>query len=238
MQLPRRVLDLEDTRCRLRETLAEKGEYIALSYCWGAPQPERLLNANIVEYKDRIDIAKVPKTIQDAITVTRELGFSYLWVDSMCIIQDDEADEMSEISKMRDIYAQSSLTICASGAQTCNEGFIYTACTPGTSTRMPDIGVNYPCTLPDGSSGHVRLIERAEYKPEAETLAWRGWTYQEELLPTSTVRFGACLSWECDQLSESRTLSSLTGGIDCKLPFSTLFLDPDTSQHVMRRTLQ
>lgn len=236
--LPTRVLEVDGTACRLHETCSETGDYVALSYCWGAPQPQKLTTSNLETYKNRIDIGELPKTIQEAIKATKSLGFKYLWVDSMNIMQDDEADKLREISKMRQVYSHSSLMLCATGARWCTEGFFDTARIPGTTFRMPDVGINYPVTLPDGSTGHVRLIERAEYRQDAEALNWRGWTYQEKMLPVSIVQFGACLSWECDELSECKTATSLTGGLDMDIPFSTLFVQNNDTQHRMRRLLQ
>ena len=103
---------------------------------------------------------------------------------------------------------------------------------------MPDVGINYPVLLKNRQQGHVRLIEQAQYHEKAEALTSRGWTYQEEMLPVSVVKFGACLSWQCDQLAEHRTVSSLTGGIDSDIHFSTLFVQSENSQHEMRNILQ
>lgn len=232
------MLEVNDSGCRLLETSHETGGYVALSYCWGAAQPEKLTKSDVDSYKQYIDSTQLPKTVQQAITATKKLGFKYLWVDSMNIIQDDVADKVREISKMREIYNHSAVTLSATGASRCTEGFFDSACQPGTTFRTPDVGLNYPCTLPDGSTGHLRLIERAEYKPDAEPLNYRGWTYQEKMLPVSVVNFGACLSWECHELSETRTVTSLTGGIDSDVPFSRLFSESKSTEYSMRNALQ
>lgn len=236
--LPFRVLNLGNNMCVLQESPNTKGQYVALSYCWGAEQPNKLTGANIEAYKQGIDVAALPKTIQQAIKVTRMLNMDYIWIDSMCIMQDSEADKLRELSKMCEIYSNSTLTLCASAARWCTEGFFDLASIPGTSFRMPDIGINYPCALPGGSTGNVRLIERMEYRPGAEGLARRGWTFQEHFLPTRVVQFGACLSWECDEMYQRKTLTNLTGGIDAHLSFSSLFQKDDDSQFQLRRALQ
>lgn len=222
----------------LRETGGQCGRYVALSYRWGADQPARLTRKNYEHYLLDIDVKQLPKTIRDAIKITAKLGFEYLWVDSMNIIQDDDADKAREITKMRQVYGQSTLTICATGGSTCNEGIFEGACLPGTSAKMPDVGINYPVAMPDGSQGYVKLVERARYNPSQESLASRGWTYQENLLPVSIVQFGACLSWECNEMADYKTATSLHGGIDARVPFSQLFVDHDTSRTSMRRVLQ
>jgi len=237
-RLPRRVLELVGGQCKLRETVDECARYVALSYCWGASQPCQLTCANIEAYKQCINLETLPKSIQHAAKVTTELGLSYLWADSMTIIQDNPADKLHEIASMHETYRSSTLTLCATGARDCNEGFFDTATAPGTSARTPDVGINYPCTLLDGSIGHVRLAERAQYNPRVEALASRGWTYQESVLPVSIVQFGACLSWECNEMSDRRTVTSMTGGIDAGVPFSTLFTIGEDSTHLMRQVLR
>lgn len=236
--LPSRVLDVRNNLCVLQDSPNMTGRYVALSYCWGAPQPDKLTAANVESYKQRIAVETLPSTIQQAIKVTRAIGVNYLWIDSMCIVQDDEEDKFRELAKMCEIYSNSTLTLCASAARWCTEGFFNLAALPGTSYRMPDVGIVYPCALPDGSTGSVRLIERIDYRPGAEALTSRGWTFQEHFLPTSVVQFGACLSWECDELCRRKTLSSLTGGIDSRLPFSALFQREDESQFQLRKAFQ
>ncbi len=75
-----------------------------LSYCWGGPQPTQTTLANVKAYQVSLDWKIMPKTIQDAIITTLELNLGYLWVDSLCIIQDSERDKEQEMAKMPDIY--------------------------------------------------------------------------------------------------------------------------------------
>lgn len=96
---PTRLLDLgfdllsPDT-IRLRQT---KGwqfpvRYAALSHCWGARQPMKLLQNNICALLNEIRVVNLPKSSQDAVYATRKLGIQYLWIDSLCIIQDSIED--------------------------------------------------------------------------------------------------------------------------------------------------
>jgi hypothetical protein len=66
----------------------------------------------------------MPMTFKDAIMVTRNLGIRYLWIDSLCILQDSEADWAIEASRMADIYRYSTLTIAASSSMDCTKGFL------------------------------------------------------------------------------------------------------------------
>jgi hypothetical protein len=96
----------------------------ALSYCWGEEQPSATLNSNLSTYLlNGIDTSLLPQTIQDAVTVTRRLGIQYLWVDSLCIIQDSDDDKAHEIGRMSQIYSNAYVTISASSSAKCTTGF-------------------------------------------------------------------------------------------------------------------
>ena len=90
--LPKRLLDLlkaSDGLVMLVDGEEAISPYAALSYCWGASMPLRSLTENISLFRDGIAIQDLAKTVQDAITVCTTLDIRYLWVDSLCIIQDD-----------------------------------------------------------------------------------------------------------------------------------------------------
>lgn len=89
-ELPHRVIDVGDGRLRL--LIAEngtRGHWIALSHCWGKTNSFRTTLKTIESLKSSIKWEELPKTFKDAIYVTRALGVQYLWIDSLCIIQDD-----------------------------------------------------------------------------------------------------------------------------------------------------
>jgi hypothetical protein len=99
-KLPLRVIDVGDLSSRnkpndsvkLCETHEETGKYVCLSHCWGNAQLVKTLTNNIEGMKRGIALASLPKTFQDAVLMTRRLGIRYLWIDSLCIIQDDGDD--------------------------------------------------------------------------------------------------------------------------------------------------
>ncbi len=75
--------------------LDKRPEYVAFSHCWGAPEGMRfkLLASNIEQCYEGIDFTCLSQNMQDAITTTLSLGvFSYIWIDSLCIIQKDEQE--------------------------------------------------------------------------------------------------------------------------------------------------
>ena len=126
--LPRRLINCSDPR-RVRIVEIDgstSGRYVALSYVWGGPQPHRTTRKNLASYKrDGIDPAILPQTIQDAIRVTRALGILFLWIDSLCIIQDSDEDKHRELASMRDVYRYAYVTIDAARTAMVTEGFLH-----------------------------------------------------------------------------------------------------------------
>jgi hypothetical protein len=86
-KLPRRVIDVSlfdiDQTVKLHQTSNEQERYVALSYCWGQAPHVVTTSANIDELSKSITASSLPKTIQDAISVTIRLGFKYLWIDAL-----------------------------------------------------------------------------------------------------------------------------------------------------------
>ncbi len=72
-----------------------------------------------------IPISALAQTIQDAISVAGRIGVQYIWIDSLCIIQDSAIDKDVEISAMDHIYQNAEFTLCAAGAEACTEGFLH-----------------------------------------------------------------------------------------------------------------
>jgi hypothetical protein len=102
----------------ITEDSSLKSPYITLSHCWGNPklQIKRLSNANISQFTNLIDDAELPKTFQDAIAIARRLGVRFLWIDSLCIIQDSVEDWVKESSNMGNVYKNSLCNIAATAA--------------------------------------------------------------------------------------------------------------------------
>jgi len=118
---------LEDTSLKLVEpSSGSTGRYIALSYCWGKGLPITTISKNLEKHKEKngIKYKQLPSTLRDAVFLTRYLGVRYLWADCLCIIQDDKADWEKEASRMADVYTNAYLTIAATRASHCGEGFL------------------------------------------------------------------------------------------------------------------
>jgi hypothetical protein len=108
-QLPTRVVDvgIAGSDPYLHLTTCEKAEYITLSYCWGGDVSSKTTKSNRYNRYKSIERSTLPQTIQDAITITRELGCRYIWIDALCIVQDDSVDwarEATNESSLRKLH--------------------------------------------------------------------------------------------------------------------------------------
>lgn len=136
-----------------------------------------------------------PKTIQDAIKITRLLGFEYLWVDALCIIQDSETDKVAEINAMGSIYKNAAITIAAANAASVHEGFLNKSTSP--------LSFELPFMAPTGRISDIFCD--SSWGCGEFPYTRRGWTFQEALLSPRLLYFGPTnLLWRCQ--IESRGL--------------------------------
>ncbi|KAK3387394.1 heterokaryon incompatibility protein-domain-containing protein [Podospora didyma] len=128
VDLPTRLVQVSPpgspSAARLRLTAGEKGRYATLSYCWGGIQPFQTVTGCLEQYLDELPCKCLPRTILDAFEVTRNLGLRYIWIDSLCIVQDDLRDKAAEIPMMLRRYEDCFVTISAGSAARCSEGFL------------------------------------------------------------------------------------------------------------------
>jgi hypothetical protein len=95
----------------------EYGEYIALSHVWGVAKGlPKTTTKTIQSYKKGIPWTTLPRALQEAVVLTRALGFRWLWVDSLCLVQDDAASKLEESMTMEQIFGNAFLTIAATSA--------------------------------------------------------------------------------------------------------------------------
>lgn len=190
--IPARLLDVEDSNdcafITLREmNPSEEVLWCSLSYCWGGDQSSKLTKSRLSEYLRQIPLHSLPATLRDAVVVTRQMGFRYLWVDSMCIIQDSDEDKAAELVKMPRIYGSSQLTISASSATTSNEGFLQIRNLPFGVTKTVRLRV----ALRNGSTGSILLAHREPpFTSYTEPTNMRAWCFQERMLSRRVIDFG------------------------------------------------
>ncbi|KAH6702239.1 HET domain-containing protein [Verticillium dahliae] len=126
-ELPRRLLHIGSAArpdVRVTASFPEDARYIALSHCWGPDAPFTTTWVTLTQREEGIEWNDLPRTFQDAITVARQLDVEYMWIDSLCIIQDDEDDWAVESLKMGFIYERAYLTVAAATAASDREGFL------------------------------------------------------------------------------------------------------------------
>jgi hypothetical protein len=125
-----RVLYVERTDCGVLKarlhypSIAEAVDYLTLSHVWGTRKFVVLTKENHDAFLEDIVITDLSKTFRDALHVTVELGFSFLWIDSLCIIQDDPDDWMAESKRMAHIYKNAICNICAAVSTATTSGFL------------------------------------------------------------------------------------------------------------------
>ncbi|OAL01413.1 HET-domain-containing protein [Phaeosphaeriaceae sp. SRC1lsM3a] len=102
--LPTRVVDIFQNPPKLIADIDLHGKYACLSHCWGGLTPCKTTKALLSSHMTGLNWTEIPPTFKDAITITRNLQIKYLWIDSLCIIQDDGEDWTCEAQKMGSYY--------------------------------------------------------------------------------------------------------------------------------------
>ena len=215
---------------------------MCVSHCWGS-DPGRVpktLKANIESFQDRIPWDSLSAKFQESITFTWTLGIRRIWIDSLCIIQDDNADWQVQGAQMGSIYSNSHLTISAVRSSNADDGLFsaadsvpaaYELCMPGQDDAARPSGLLCRPLLSHVQHSEGRLTEQEEIQldlmsgilqaPESKfvntPLIRRAWVLQERLLSPRVLHFGREeLSWECVehcacQCSESLHYGGLSG---------------------------
>ena len=165
--------------------------YVALSHCWGNKPTLTSTISTLPAHKEKILFSTMPKTFQDAVTITKALGVSYLWIDSLCIVQDSLDDWLTECPKMGLYYRNSYVTISALESPDSQHGFLAPR-ELGDTIRLP--GETAVWIRP-------KLKDRGKIFQSA-ALNYRGWALQERLMSTRVLHFTHQeMFWECQTCS-------------------------------------
>jgi hypothetical protein len=206
--LPKRVIDVWEDTPVLIDSQGRDAPYILLSHCWGGEQTITTTQSTLLERQQGIPISTLPKTFQDAVTITRTLGIQYLWIDSLCIIQDLEEDWVSESGNMKDYYRNGYLTISALYSPNSHHGILKPRQDISSVQLSPTTNLYLRPRLPD----HQEVFRNAP-------LNNRAWALQERLLSTRILHYTDTeMFWEC-QTCSSRESSNRS---------STVKTDPDS----------
>ncbi|KAH6672194.1 hypothetical protein B0J14DRAFT_668283 [Halenospora varia] len=129
-----------------------------------------------------------------SIQVTKDIGMDYLWIDSLCIVQDDPTDITNERSKMPHIYSGAYVTVSAASAGTCHEGFLQRRNPSGLRKHI----IGLPVLCPNGRLGGFYFYRPDYHNPQEEPINERAWTLQEYLLSPHILIYGSWhLRWVC-----------------------------------------
>ncbi|KAI1460182.1 heterokaryon incompatibility protein-domain-containing protein [Annulohypoxylon moriforme] len=224
--LPKRVIDVGDSPgANIRLYESKKGEqkrYVCLSHCWGTAdggEPLKTTSTTLDGFKSCIKFTDLPGTFQDAVVFTRSLGIRYLWIDSLCIVQDEEGEKGDfaiEAPKMVDIYHNAELTLAAADSPNCRGGlFRYKK----TRTRICDMscprnparhaGVyvqelpyEYHLVYPHPYDG----LLKSQLPKKTSPLIQRAWVFQEFILSRRVLFFTSLEHvWECQACAISES---------------------------------
>ncbi|KEF56045.1 uncharacterized protein A1O9_07626 [Exophiala aquamarina CBS 119918] len=172
--------------------------YLALSYCWG---PSGHITTKLNNYKNHlrsIPWQALPATYRDAIDFVRAIGYRYIWIDALCIIQDDLDDWNSEAARMGDIYGEAILVISAANANHVGFGFLNERSGSRTFKNKLQKGPGDPThILVQEPTIHGNILGDPSLEQQWPVFR-RAWTLQERLLATRLVHFAAGeIIWEC-----------------------------------------
>lgn len=195
--------------------------YTTLSHCWGTGEVFKLLKSNLDDLRQDIPIKRLPKVFQDAIFVSIEIGICYIWIDSLCIIQDskDGEDWTHEARRMGDVYKHGEFNIAATGYEDGSSGLF--------SERKALLRI-YPlvslkCVV-RGKYGSKRSFdgvyvgfEPTEFDGEINQgpLNGRAWVAQERILSPAVLHFTPKhVWWECSRLIANEAFSPCNDDLD------------------------
>ncbi|EFX03383.1 heterokaryon incompatibility protein [Grosmannia clavigera kw1407] len=183
-----------------------------------ADRPLTLRNDTYQKLAAGIYLDELPPTIQDAVTVTRALGFRYLWVDALCIIQDCATGNSREIDQMGLCFQNAAVTIMAATSTSAAEGFLSPKRQP--PSYQPEHELHVPM---DGGIGTVYLSFKP-YEP-IHHLETRAWGLQEYMLSSRKLIFSHYeVLWQCKEMGTR----GVTGyGLDYRQPLEIDFGDGD-----------
>ena len=241
--MPTRVIEIvrQSNGClhRLWETQPGQVEpYAALSYCWGGDQTFKTTRQTLSQYRYGIPSSNLPQTLQDALAATAQLGLRFIWIDALCIIQDDSRDKGREIAQMARVYGNATVTIAASRASTAWEGFF--GLRPPLGVARPDLVFQLPSQSAGKTRGSVVLAPLTWERTEPIDL--RGWTYQERVLSPRVLDFGTLRThWSCrtqvDGTASSASSAALADGWShqtAATPYGAPGLDKNVLADLMR----
>lgn len=209
-RLPTRLIDVgtgasASPRLVISETLPmyPQIEYIALSHKWGAERFTVLSSDNFEAFQMYIPLDELPKTFRDAIHCARQFNIRYLWIDSLCILQDCPEDWQAEAPTMHSVYSNSYLNIAASEAENPTEGL--------HPQKRAHLEQPFHFCFEVGEGQQIMKCHYDNWDDLAGLvpLSQRGWVLQERLASPRTIHFMSTIVWECRESRASQASPAL-----------------------------
>lgn len=211
--MPTRVLQIDDTNTpmsagggsSLSLKLVEpphstQTEYACLSHCWGKLGPVKTTKASKLQFLQCIPWDVLPRSFQEAISFAHMLNIRYLWIDSLCIIQDDPDDVEREIRQMCRIYEGAVVTLAITKSHMPSEGCFSTLSPESAGYEIPvPATFDWPAAVVREVFDHAHAVSSYNNPPPGKApLLSRGWVLQERILSRRVLHFTAEeLAFEC-----------------------------------------
>jgi hypothetical protein len=197
--LPHRVIEIDDASSanspslRLHDSVVdERAFYTTLSHRWGKEVMFKTTKKNIKDFHTNLNFNTLPMSFKDAVTVTKALGIRYLWIDAICIIQDDHSDWIKQAPLMGKIYNNAYCTIAAHSAQDSLDGFLESETAPNPVRVAPCQSTAGPGTICVGIPRSFKETIDCSY------INQRGWVLQELTLSQRIAHFSSgYIYWDC-----------------------------------------
>ncbi|XEV04653.1 hypothetical protein FSHL1_009940 [Fusarium sambucinum] len=159
-------------------------DYVALSHRWETVQPLKLLQSNLTQFRTKIKMTDLPKTYKMAITACIALQFQYMWIDSLCIIQDSEEDWQKEAATMHLVYGNSALNMCMPGAATERDARL-----------IKPLDVRIEQEGEPAKAAYMVCAKTCNEDLFFSPLRYRGWVFQELSLSRRSLILGCVQAW-------------------------------------------
>jgi hypothetical protein len=195
----------------LGQSIPTESVYVTLSHCWGVRRTIELRQDLLAAFFQEIPLVDIPKTYRDAMDVARSLDIWFIWIDSLCIIQDSPDDWTPECSAMCNVYRNG----------LCNIAAVESPDSEGGCFRQRDAALLEPLVIQSSwgplsgllhKNGLWRWVfqstPRLIYQElDSSALHQRGWVLQERILSPRTLHFGRhMVYWQCRTTIESETI--------------------------------
>jgi Heterokaryon incompatibility protein (HET) len=199
--LPTRVIDVGTSENSqnpfLFITQGQCGQWVTLSHCWGSATPAMTTTETLSAHCRHIIPRDLPPLYRDAVEITRRLRYRYLWIDSLCILQDSIPDWRSESAEMGAIYRNAVLNISADASPDPDCGIFESA----NSKRGPAVPLlSLACRSSTGQTeGSVDIHSMLKRTQNENPLHERAWVVQENMFSPRKLHYEADeIWWSCE----------------------------------------